>query len=312
MSLSYIFIGGTPRGLTVFKALLNAFGLPKRLVVLKEDEHEINRWSETFIQLAETHGIPYRLRKRLKSEDEGWLQEPQDVLCGVVCGWRSILNAKLGEFMKYGLIAAHDSLLPAYRGFSPINWAIINHEKETGVSLFKLDDGDVDSGMLFGQLVTPIGPDDYAQDVYQRVTEDTVKLYMSFFEQALNGQVSFHEQDESLASYTCARRPEDGFIDWNKTDQEVYNLIRALAPPYPGASTVFEGKRYTIHRARLGPNRQKNYIGRIPGRVVSIQKDGVEVLAGTGSVLLEGWALSPTDAPYSPAQDIKSIRTQLS
>jgi len=308
--MKYAFIGGTKRGQCLLQALLENNHTPVRAVVLKEDDHEDARWSQSMTDVLQRNRIPCEVSKRIS-------QATYDALRGdeldfiVVCGWRTLIDPSLTDHLKFGMVAAHDSLLPAYRGFAPLNWAMINGEKKSGVSLFLIRDGDVDSGPIIDQREVEIEPADYAIDVYQKIVTATELLYADFFREYAQGDITLTPQDETQASYTCARSPADGQIDWSQPACDVLCLIRALAPPYPCAYCNLKGEEYRVTKARLGPMNHKTFIGRIPGRVVAIYPEGVEVLCGDGTLLLEEWRCSASKVEGLPQSQIKSIRQTL-
>ncbi len=211
-----------------------------------------------------------------------WQDTPIDLMLAV--SWRYLIPAEIYTLARLGTFVFHDSLLPAYRGFSPTVWSIINGEDHTGVTLFEMAD-EVDSGAVVTQTRVEIGPDETIAELLERVTA----TYLSTLEQALplllQGQAPRLTQDQSQASFTCKRLPEDNRIDWTRPAAEVYNLIRAVTAPYPGAFTIFNGQKLTVWSAQRLPD-YRRYVGAIPGRVVAIQPDGSVVLTSDGALLL--------------------------
>ncbi len=308
--MNFIFIGGTRRGLDVLKTFIEKGYYPDFAVVLKEEEHETIKISLEIIKLLETKGVKYFCKKKLGKEECDLIKEKKRDFA-IVCGWRTLIDPNLRLQFNYGFLAAHDSLLPKYRGFAPLNWAMICGETETGVTLFQITDGDVDSGPVFGQKIVSIEPDEYAEDVYKKIIRATTELYLEFLDRLKkNEKIIFVEQDESTATYTCKRIPEDGKIRWDQTSIEILSLIRALAPPYPGAFCGFKGEDFVISKARLGMQNSKIFAKYIPGRVISISNDGVEVMCGRGSILINEWIKK--GIANNPCENIKSISTTLS
>ncbi len=130
----------------------------------------------------------------------------------------------------------HGSLLPKYRGRAPVNWAVLHGETETGATLHEMV-GKPDAGRIVDQQRVPIGPDDLAVDVFRKVTDAAEKITKRSIEKILSGTAVLKPQDLSKGSYFGGRKPEDGRIDWSKSAAEIHNLVRAVAPPYPGAFT---------------------------------------------------------------------------
>lgn len=309
--MNFGFIGGTPRGFALFKALIEKGYKPGFCVVLKEDDHENTKVSEDFIQYAHTEHIQAESRKKLNDADYAQIEQLKPDFI-IVCGWRTLIDPKVNNWVKNGLIAAHDSLLPEYRGFAPLNWAIINGETQTGVTLFVINDGEVDSGDIVLQKKVAINPNEDVNSVYDKIIEATIAGYLELFTRYdSEGNLQYTPQNEALATYTCKRTPEDGRIDWQADSKQVFNLIRALIYPYSGAFFYHNQVRYTVREARLGPQNHKNFSGRITGRVISSTAEGIEVLCGKGSILITKLMVENQNEIIAPNTIFKSITARL-
>jgi methionyl-tRNA formyltransferase len=195
---------------------------------------------------------------------------------------------------RLGSFVFHDSLLPNYRGFSPTVWALINGEKQTGVSLFAISEG-VDAGDIVDQRAVPIGPDSTIAEVMQQVTQTYIEMLETNIQPLIAGTAPRHPQDHSRATFTCKRTPQDNEIDWTLSTDTIYNLIRASGAPYPGAYTYLNGKKLMVWSAARLDSPQR-YLGSIPGRVVEVRPwSGSVVLTGDGSLLLRQCQLEGTD-----------------
>jgi methionyl-tRNA formyltransferase len=192
----------------------------------------------------------------------------------------------------------HYAPLPEYRGRANVNWAILNGEADTAITVHVMAPG-LDAGNILFQQRVPIGPDDTVGDLYDKLNEvqrhvlaETVAAHLSGYQ----GE----PQDEDAATYGCTRVPDDGEIDWAAPTDRVYALIRALAAPYPGAHTYLEGRRVRVLRARplQGPPR---YVGRVPGRVVarSSREGYADVLTGDGVLRITEVAHDSATVPAS-------------
>lgn len=306
----FYFIGGGFRGHALLKELIGSGRLPDECVILKEDDHEKVKVSDIMTDLLRARGIPCRVQKKLDPADVARLRSKTRDF-GIVCGWRTLLDPSLNSSLKLGLIAAHDSLLPAYRGFAPMSWAILNGEKQTGVTLFRIGEGEADSGDILFQKPVPILPDDQAQDVLDRLTEATIELYLRLFEDYPAGRLRTVPQDHARASYTCKRVPDDGRIVWTEDAQKIHDLCRALSDPMPGAFCQFGSGTYTVLRAALGPQNGKRFVGRIPGRVIMTGPEGIEVLCGSGTLLIKQWEVRSSGHPENPSRTVRSISETL-
>jgi methionyl-tRNA formyltransferase len=212
-----------------------------------------------------------------------WESTKIDLMFAV--SWRYLIPAKVYRQPRLGTFVFHDSLLPSYRGFSPTVWSIINGETQTGVTLFQIADN-VDEGDIVAQQSIPIGPDDTIAIVMEQVTQGYLSLLEQNLDKLLSGCAARLPQEHSLATYTGKRLPEDNRIEWSAPTEHIYNLIRAVSKPYPGAYTDLCGRRLRVWGAKRLVN-QRRYIGSIPGRAVEIHPgEGVVVLTGDGSLLL--------------------------
>ena len=149
----------------------------------------------------------------------------------------------------------HGSLLPKYRGRVPVNWAIINGERETGATLHEMV-AKPDAGRIVDQQSVPILPDDTALEVFNKVTVAAEMVLDRSLPNLVAGAAELRPQDLSQGGYFGGRKPEDGRIDWSQAARNVHNLVRAVAPPYPGAFSDIAGVRVRILRTRVEPLRQ--------------------------------------------------------
>lgn len=201
-----------------------------------------------------------------------------------VIGWSQLIKKELIDIPRYGCIGFHPSLLPKNRGRGVIPWQIINGEKNTGVTLFYIDEG-TDTGDIIGQKRVPICSNDTSTTLYTKLMKELRTLIRENIDDILNGTVNRIEQDESLATYCAKRIPEDGCIDWSKSNEEIHNLIRAVTKPYPGAFTYYKGKKIIIWDSELVED--DNFIA-LEGQIVKIIKEhGVIVKTGNGLIMLK-------------------------
>jgi methionyl-tRNA formyltransferase len=189
----------------------------------------------------------------------------------------------------------HGSLLPRYRGRAPVNWAVLHGETETGATLHRMT-AKPDAGAIVAQEAVAIGPDETAHEVFGKVTQAAVRVLRGVLPALLDGSAPEMDNELSRGSYFGGRKPEDGRIDWSAPAQAVYNLHRAVAPPYPGAFTELKGHRFTLGAARL----HGGAIPRLPAGLAVVD-NAILGVCGDGralaiSILLEA------GAPVSPAQ----------
>ncbi|MGS1004165.1 formyltransferase [Burkholderia glumae] len=230
--------------------VLLARGVEVALVVTHEDSPTENIWFDSVAAVAREHGIAVitpadpagaELREAVSAA------RPDFIFSFY---YRHMLPVSLLALAARGAYNLHGSLLPKYRGRVPTNWAVLNGETETGATLHEMA-AKPDAGAIVGQTAVPILPDDTAAQVFDKVTVAAEQTLWRVLPALLAGEAAHLPNDLSQGSYFGGRKPEDGRIDWSKPAAEVYNLIRAVAPPYPGAFTELAGTRFVVARARL-------------------------------------------------------------
>ena len=167
-------------------------------------------------------------------------------------GWYYIIPKVVRNAAPLGCVGIHASLLPKYRGGAPIVWAIINGEKETGVTLFHFDDG-VDTGDIIAQKRYPILDNDNCKTIYDKATKASIEILKRSLPKLASGKAERIKQDESKATIYPQRKPDDGIIDWSWSAKRIKDFIRAQTKPYPGAFTVIKNKKVVIWDADLMP-----------------------------------------------------------
>jgi methionyl-tRNA formyltransferase len=165
--------------------------------------------------------------------------------------YRRMLGRALLGVPGRGAFNIHGSLLPKYRGRAPVNWAIIHGETETGATLHEMVEKP-DAGRIVDQEAVGILPDELALDVFEKVTGAAERVLRRSLPKLVDGSAVLRAQDLSRGGYFGGRRPEDGRIDWSMPAKRVHDLVRAVAPPYPGAFTEVEGMRLRVLRTRRG------------------------------------------------------------
>jgi len=210
----------------------------------------------------------------------------------LVIGWSQILHRDALSAARIGVIGAHASLLPHNRGSAPINWAIIRSETITGNSLIWLTE-EVDEGRLIDQVAFPITPFDTCATLYDRVAESNRVMIKRALPKLLAGEIPGTVQSATKEAILPRRRPADGLINWSAAGVEVYNFVRALTRPYPGAFSFLDGDRWTIQSSALLPGAEHASetglrAGTIVGPCISPISDacGIVVQCGAGQILL--------------------------
>lgn len=278
-----------------------------QVFIEKEHEHEHDKYYESSISECEMFEIPYSIN--FKKEDIINLinyHENTDYI--ITLGYRKMIPDNVLKLSKIASLGTHFSPLPKYRGFAPLNWVLINGEKETAVNLFYLDK-EVDSGDIIDREVVPISEEDDINILFQKCLYSFEIILRRTIPTLEKGFISGNAQDSKDATYTCARNPEDGLVDWNWSAESIYNITRALTYPYPGAFTFINNNKLYIWSCE--EYRTPKYSGRINGKVIKILKGvGVVVLCGTGAVLLKNVQLENKKIRTAD-QVVNSIRLTL-
>jgi methionyl-tRNA formyltransferase len=207
--------------------------------------------------------------------------------------------------VRGGWIGIHNSLLPRYRGGSPLVWQILNGETEAGFSLFQFTPG-MDDGPIWAQGSVPIESGDQIGDVLEKLEVATIDTLRRVLPEIAMGILRPALQDHTKATYCAQRYPEDGRIDWSHSARRIHDFVRAQSAPYPGAFTEIDGRRLTvwstIPHAAL-------YDG-VPGRIARIEEAAVVVCCGERSAirLLD---VQCDDFRGPPAKLIRSVRQRL-
>ncbi|MDY7548182.1 formyltransferase [Glaciimonas sp. Gout2] len=236
-------------GVRCLKVLL-ARGVDVALVVSHEDNPQETIWFDSVSALCQEQGIPV-VTPADPSDPELFAQisvlKPDFIFSFY---YRHMLSVKLLALATHGAFNMHGSLLPKYRGRVPINWAVLHGETETGATLHKMA-LKPDAGVIVAQTSVPILPDDTAHEVFGKVVVAAEQTLWNALPAMLAGAIPAIPNNLSQGSYFGGRKPADGKIDWQQTAQSVYNLYRAVAPPYPGAWTVLDDVTFVIENARL-------------------------------------------------------------
>ena len=236
-------------GVRCLKVLL-ARGVDIALVVTHEDNPQETIWFESVATLCREHNIA-TVAPSDPNTPELLAQisalQPDFIFSFY---YRHMLSVNLLAIAKHGAYNMHGSLLPKYRGRVPINWAVLHGETETGATLHEMA-AKPDAGFIVAQTSVPILPDDTAHEVFGKVVVAAEQTLWSALPSMLAGHTPQLPNDLSKGSYFGGRKPADGQVDWQQSAQQVYNLYRAVAPPYPGAWTMVGKQTFVIEQARL-------------------------------------------------------------
>ena len=305
--------GGKNRGSAILNKLLELQQQVVGVFYFEEDPHE-KIWYEKMQDVAVRRGISSFNHTTTSKWDLTQILRNLRPEIMFVVSWRYRIERAQYSIPPRGCVVFHDSLLPKYRGFAPMNWAIINGEKRTGVTMFYIAN-EIDSGDIIAQKATDITADDDAKTLDEKLTRLYIDLLVENLPLLADGSASRTPQDHSEATYTCKRIPEDGLIDWKASAEQVRNLVRALTDPCPGAYTFMrhgkQMRKLYIWRTSLD-NDIRNYVGCVPGRVVEIfVGKGIKVLTGSGTLVVEIVSLEEDTRKVRADQVVRSIKATL-
>nr|QEO74766.1 methionyl-tRNA formyltransferase [uncultured bacterium] len=263
-------------GHRTLQALLESEHEVVLVVTHPKSEHAYEKiWSDSVADLAEQNGVPVLLRNR--PDDEELLIRLKDANPDIIVAnnWRTWLPPEIFRLPPHGTLNIHDSLLPAYAGFSPLIWALINGEQEVGLTAHMMDE-DLDAGDIVLQRATPVGPTDTVTDLFHRTVGMIGSITVDALALIASGKAELVKQDRSKASFFHKRSIEDSRIDWTWPAEDIERLIRAQSDPYPNAFTFYKGERIRVIKASVS----KACYGGTPGRVFIREGDGVVIVAG--------------------------------
>jgi len=221
-----------------------------------------------------------------KLRDEGFLARltefNPDLI--VLTAYGRILPAELINLPPHGTINVHASLLPKYRGAAPIQWAIINGETETGVTIMQMDEG-LDTGDVLLVEKFPISPDDTAGSLFMKLAELGGTALKKALAQLRVNKLTPIKQDDSLATHAPLLKKEDGLVDWSRSAEQISCLIRGL-DPWPTTYTTLSGKRFRLFTPQVVDLTDYQDKGDAPGTVCRADHNGLVAKTGKGSLLI--------------------------
>lgn len=230
-------------------------------------------------EFALTHDLPVFQPVRMRDGEAFSLLKELAPELIVVAAYGKILPVDILELPPKGCINIHSSLLPKYRGSAPINWAILNGEAETGVSIQYMAEG-VDTGDVIASSATPISLEENAQQLYDRLARMGAELICPVVRAIGEGTASAVPQDHAAASHAPMLSKELSSIDWQRSARQIHDQVRGLYP-WPAAVTEIDGIRCKIIRTAL----TSETTGKAPGCFVQADKKGLKVACGGGEVL---------------------------
>ncbi len=278
-----------------------------KFVVTSKASPEYKIKHADFEQFAAAHQIPYLYHPNVTAEALKELIGNNSSEVVISTNYTGVIAHEITELFPLGILNAHGGDLPRYRGNACQAWALINAEKRIGLCIHRMIGGELDSGDILERQFFEVNVNTRIGEVYEWMQELIPDMFVKTIEK-LSDDPKFilerQSKDPAQALRCYPRMPDDGRINWKKSNYEVLRLINASSEPFSGAFSYLDNEKITIWRAELVED-EENYLG-VPGQISAVhQKGWVEVLAGSGKVrLLE----VEKDTRTLPSQLIKSIR----
>ena len=282
-NMDIVFFGSGKFAVRSLKALVAA-GHKVRLVVTQPDRPKGRHLNllptEVKAKAQELKLTIYQPQNPNSEEALNYLQQFSADLF-IVIAYGHILKKSVLGLPKLYPLNVHASLLPKYRGAAPINWAIINGEKESGISIIKMNEA-VDAGDLLLQKKLAIEQSDNAEILEAKLEELSALSLIEALDLIAKGQANFTKQDDAFASFAPKLEKHHGLIEWNKNAYDIVNQIRGLIP-WPGAWTYYQGKILKIWEAEAEAETLEGRLNK-PGEVLQADKSGIRLAAGFGAL----------------------------
>ncbi len=261
---------------------LIAMGAPIAALFTHRDTPGEEIWWRSCSELAQANSIPVFLPEAIGPRE---IAQVAALRPGIIHSfyYRNLLPTELIELAPLGAYNMHGSLLPKYRGRAPVNWMLVNGEREAGATLHHMV-ARADAGDIVAQRAVAIADDDTALTLYRKIVPLGASLIREFHPLIAAGTAPRRPQDLAQGSYYGRRQPADGLIDWRWPARRIFNLVRAVTHPYPGAYSFLAGRKVYIWSVKIAA--EAGTPGAAGANDADHPEGAVEVAAGTGSVIL--------------------------
>jgi methionyl-tRNA formyltransferase len=292
-----VFVGAVEGSKAALEALIQSGAVPNLVVTLPPELAGRHSDYSDLSGLARAAGCTVLHAKDINSVPVvEAVREAKPDLCMVI-GWSQICKAEMRGVARLGSIGFHPAALPRLRGRAVIPWTILLGERETGSTLFWLDEG-VDSGPILLQRRFAVAEDESARTLYAKHLDNLKLMLPEAVALIESGHAPRLHQDHAEASYCAKRTPEDGVIDWREPAASIVRLVRAVGEPYPGAFTYYRDEKLTIEAATVWPDSHR-HIG-VPGQVLARLDTGFAVQCGDRkSIEVHAWHMNSGAMPHT-------------
>lgn len=268
-------------GYACMEALI-AMGAPVAALFTHRDAPGEEIWWRSCGELARANSLPVYTPEKIGPEEIAQVAALRPAIIHSFY-YRNLLPAALIALAPMGAYNLHGSLLPKYRGRAPVNWMLANGEREAGATLHHMV-ARADAGDIVAQRAVEITDDDTALTLYRKIVPIGASLIREYHPLIASGAAPRRVQDLTQGSYFGRRKPEDGHIDWRWPARRIFNLVRAVTHPYPGAFGFIDGRKVYVWTAKIAAETETRGAA---GTIIAVRGDGaIEVAAGTGSVIL--------------------------
>jgi methionyl-tRNA formyltransferase len=298
-----LFLGSKSLGLNIFRCLHESETNVEWKIVHPVDVADTRSASESFNQYAKEQNIDIFMASSAKEAKKIVIDFSPDVV--FVSGWYWLIDDQTLSCSALGFYGIHNSLLPKYRGGSPLVWSIINGDSEVGATAFSFASG-MDDGRILHQVRVSNTQKDDIGTILKKIETALVDTLPDTWRSLLNGTAQFTEQDHSLATFCGQRMPEDGKIDWAMSSMQVHNFIRAQTPPYPGAFDYLGERKIVFLRTEV---EETLYFG-TPGQILRRFSDNVLISCG-GNSAINVLEVAVDGVPTRPSKALPSISIRL-
>ena len=283
--LRIVFMGTPPLAATVLEALLAQKEFKVSAVVTQPDQprgRDLKLQPSAVKELALARGLDVLQPQRAR--DPQFIEQARALApdLTVVAAYGQILPQALLDVPKLGSLNVHTSLLPRYRGAAPIQWAILNGDRETGVTIMKLDAG-LDTGDIVSEQRTPIRDDDTAATLHDRLAEMGGRLLVHTIPDYIAGKIIPRPQPQEGMSYARKITREDGRLDWSQPARALWNRVRGLTP-WPGTYSFLQRDPTPVLLKIIRAQPEEEISGHGPGEIISVSRDGIVVGGGAGAL----------------------------
>ena len=278
-NLKVVFMGTPEYSVPVLEQLINNC---KVIGVVTQPDKEVGRGKNIeyspIKKLAIENNIKVLQPVKIRNDFNCVLELNPDII--ITCAYGQIIPKEILDYPKYGCINVHASLLPKYRGGAPIHRAIMNGEKESGITIMYMAEG-MDDGDIISQEKVEIGCNETVGELHDKLSKLGSELLIKTLPKIINGTNDRIKQNENEVTFAKIIKKEDEIIDFNQDALKVHNKIRGLSP-FPGAYSILDNKRVKIYKSRI----EKDNSNFLPGTIIEV-KNGIKVKTLTDSIVIE-------------------------